>query len=171
MSVTECGIQAFQWNMEAVVPRILIAVDSSSNLDAVQQKALEVFDRYSRKGPVCITLFGSSSEWIHVETSEQLENLFDQDYISPFKNKWSPLFSRIAQVYSSYSQQAKVIIISDMKDTKTALKKEIQRLTQTPPNQPLKLQFCQIGTSESALAPSETPNIYKTRITHEVFID
>lgn len=164
MSVTECGIQAFQWNIEAVVPRILIAVDSSSNVDAVQQKALEVFDRYSRKGPVCITLFGSSNEWIHVETSEQLENLFEQDYISPFKNKWSPLFSRIAQVYSSYSQQAKVIIISDMQDTKTALINEIQRLTQNPPNQLLKLQFCQIGNSQTTLKPSELPRMSKIMV-------
>lgn len=164
MSVTECGIQAFQWNIEAVVPRILIAVDSSSNVDAVQQKALEVFDRYSRKGPVCITLFGSSNEWIHVETSEQLENLFEQDYISPFKNKWSPLFSRIAQVYSSYSQQAKVIIISDMQDTKTALTNEIQRLTQNPPNQLLKLQFCQIGNSQTTLKPSELPRMSKIMV-------
>lgn len=170
MSVAECGIRAFQWNMEAAVPRILIAVDTSSHCEAVQKIALEVFEKHIQKTPICITHLNYSTDWIQIETRAQLEQLFDQDFIGAFKNKWSPLFSKITEVYGTYNQKAKVIIISDMQHTKTGFLSQVQRLVECPPNQPLKLHFCQIGQSQTALQPSDMPRMRKTTITHEAII-
>lgn len=170
MSVAECGMRAFQWNMEAVVPRLLIAVDTSSNYEAVQKKAMEVFQKQIQKKPICLAFFNNSADWIQIDTQEQLEELLDQDFIGAFKNKWSPLFSKITEVYGTYSQKAKVVVISDMQHTKTGFLNQLERLVQNPPNQTLKLHFCQIGQSQTALHPSEIPRMRKTTITHEAII-
>lgn len=154
--------------MEAVVPSILIAVDDSKNRDAAHKKALEIFDKYSRKGPVCITRFNHLVEWFHVDSLEQADSLLDQDYLCHITNKWPLLFSRIAEVYCSYSQKAKVLIISDLLDTKTLLATELQRLEQSPPNERLKIKFCQIGGSQTALGPSELPRMHKIIVSHVV---
>ncbi len=176
MTVLECNAQTFQWNIETSAPRIILAVDTAANEssknDAIHAKAMEIFLKYqhTKKGSICLVQFSNTTNWVTVKTQANMQQLLEQDFLSSIDNKWTLLFSRIAETYTCYNQPAKVFIISDMQNTKAALAQQFTRLSQRIFGAPLNLHFCQIGTSENGYFPKqpyEIPHTPQVKITYE----